>query len=116
MRDLFYKIDILSRTPTPDSDGATSPLHRLRTLPRQRAGFQEIDSVGDTVDKDKYIHEWLAVDPESVKVEKSPSASKSLKTESHKVQMASSIISKIKLYKVCRLTQLYIRVPAMLFV
>jgi hypothetical protein len=47
------------------------------------------------------------VDPETVKVEKSPSVSKSLKTESHKVQMASSIISKIKLYKVCRLTQLY---------
>ena len=107
MRDLFIKIDILSRTPTPDSDGASSPLDQLRTPSRQRTGFQEIDSIGGTVDKDKYIHEWLAVDAKSIKAEKSPSRPPSFKTEGRKIKMASSIVSKIKLYKVCYFSFLY---------
>ena len=97
--DLLVKINILSRSPSPD----IAPGSGFRT--RQIAGFLGIDRVDGRTDKDKYIHDWLAVDNRdnsAAKEEKLAKAERqpaSFETESRKVKMASSIISKMKLYK-----------------
>ena len=107
LRDLFIKINILSRSPTPEED-ILPPLHRLQTHSKGRTDFVVIDGEDGVLNKRKYVREWLVEDksPETTeKTENHPNRSKSFKTESLKVKMASSIVSKIKLYKVCSVIQ-----------
>ncbi|XP_028408296.1 uncharacterized protein LOC114530891 isoform X2 [Dendronephthya gigantea] len=107
LRDLFVKIGILSRSPTPDSDTQEETLtHRLKT--RTRESFNLLKTVGDDarVDMNKYIHDWLEVETKpSTASDQSAIPIPEVKVEKFttrnggKIKMASSIVSKIKLYK-----------------
>ena len=92
--DLLVKANVLSRSPSPD-------------VPTVRGfKFRSIDRGDKRLDKDNYIYDWLALDSgrnspakeeKCALIERQPA---SLEPESRQVKMASSIVSKIKVYHI----------------
>lgn len=104
LRDLFVKIGIVSRSPTPNSDTQVgTQLNRLKTRVKDLLATEEGDA---RVHKEKYVHEWLAVYDKPTAADENAVLSPGfevgkLTTHSRKIKLASPIVSKIKLYKVC---------------
>ncbi|CAB3984698.1 Hypothetical predicted protein [Paramuricea clavata] len=96
LRDLFIQINILSRTPSPESD--VTPVHRPRTLSSKNIDLLGIEGEDGGMDKNKYIHEWLSGDESAVKTKTAESRS-IFKKESREIKMASTIVSKMMFEK-----------------
>jgi hypothetical protein len=97
LRDLFIQINILSRTPSPESD--VTPVHRPRTLSSKNIDLLGIEGEDGGMDKNKYIHEWLSGDESAVGIKTAESRS-IFKKESREIKMASTIVSKMMFQKV----------------
>ena len=95
LRDLFIQINILSRTPSPESDVTPVP----RTLSSKNIDLLGIEGEDGGMDKNKYIHEWLSGDESAVGIKTAESRS-IFKKESREIKMASTIVSKMMFQKV----------------
>lgn len=104
LRNLFVDINVISRTPSPVYDDDLLRIDR-----------EELN----VVDKDKYILEWLAVDERPETGDGAVSSEKEewserledpqtthLQDQNRNIKLASSIVSKINLFKVCSHQQL----------